>query len=589
MRGHRRHPAWTFLATLAVIALGPVASAIAKPPSPVTFTETPLLRPEGYTEPAVTIGADGRMALAALAVQFDQDYAGGWAGSFGGLPAFVGPLDQDLEASGERETFGGSDVDIDIGSTGRLHASTLVARPPSFQLGISNLSCPYSGWLSSFSGCHRELEDSAGSDRQWITSDGPTVYLAYHDAGASGGIHVIRSDDDGISFKQAADPIVGSGSITAGATYNNQHGPIVADPRSHNVYISYVSGSPKTKANEILHNKVYVARSGDRGRSWTSSLVFEGPPDVDLGNFWPTLDVDPVTGVLYTAWTDRHRMMVSQSSDGGRTWSTETAVNRAPATTTVMPWVAAQGGVVDVAYYGTSGSSPDDRSSVWYVYLAQSRDGGATFQQTKVSERPNHVGPVCMEGSDCRAWRQLADLFEVDIDPRSGRAAVTYTTDNLGQPFTVTTGPLSGRQYLSAEGNFTRPVLVLPDAKLNGPTTYVGPAGCGGPGPPPARGDSDPAVDQIALIRHTEGCRFDAEAKAVLDAGYEGFVELLAERDDETQMVGDYRDLPGFSVNRTTAQALLGVSDVAQATVGRAGPSIAVGARRPQVVLAQQT
>jgi hypothetical protein len=66
-------------------------------------------------------------------------------------------------------------------------------------------------------------------------------------------------------------------------------------------------------------------------------------------------------------------------------------------------------------------------------------------------------------------------------------------------------------------------------------------------------------------------------------------VELLAERDDETQMVGDYRDLPGFSVNRTTAQALLGVSDVAQATVGRAGPSIAVGARRPQVVLAQQT
>ena len=48
-----------------------------------------------------------------------------------------------------------------------------------------------------------------------------------------------------------------------------------------------------------------------------------------------------------------------------------------------------------------------------------------------VSNTPNRVGPVCLEGSACRANRELLDLFEVAEDPISGKAAVIYTDSTI--------------------------------------------------------------------------------------------------------------------------------------------------------------
>lgn len=107
------------------------------------------------------------------------------------------------------------------------------------------------------------------------------------------------------------------------------------------------------------------------------------------------------------------------------------AVNTAPATTAIFPWLAAYNGTVDLVYYGTSAASKDDPSAVWNVYLAQSRNGSA-FTQVIVSDHPNHLGVVCTEGTACQpGTRNLLDLFEVAIDPTTGRAAVIYTDDTL--------------------------------------------------------------------------------------------------------------------------------------------------------------
>jgi hypothetical protein len=69
---------------------------------------------------------------------------------------------------------------------------------------------------------------------------------------------------------------------------------------------------------------------------------------------------------------------------------------------------------------------------VWNVYLAQTTNDGTSFQQSLVSNTPNHVGVVCTQGIACGSGtRNLLDLFKVAIDPNNGRAAVIYTDDTI--------------------------------------------------------------------------------------------------------------------------------------------------------------
>jgi len=95
--------------------------------------------------------------------------------------------------------------------------------------------------------------------------------------------------------------------------------------------------------------------------------------------------------------------------------------------TTVMPWVAARNGKVDVVYYGTQASSPDDAGAIWNTYDSQFSAG--SWSIGTVSNSPNRIGAVCLEGSGCagNVNRELLDLFEVAEDPSTGKAAVVYT------------------------------------------------------------------------------------------------------------------------------------------------------------------
>jgi len=228
--------------------------------------------------------------------------------------------------------------------------------------------------------------------------------------------------------------------LTGASTFNNSLGPIVADPTSNYIYQPFMAGEPQTKGFTSDFNNVYVARSADGGRSWTVAKVFHAAPFTRLNNFWPALAVDETTGKVWVAWTDQHGVVVSSSTGQGAdgTWSMPLTVSTA--TTTVMPWVAARGGKVDVVYYGSSASSTDDPSAVWNTFDSQSTGGG--WQVIKVSNTPNRVGRVCLEGSGCtgNVDRELLDLFEVAEDPVSGRAAVIYTDTTLDTWTSPTTG-----------------------------------------------------------------------------------------------------------------------------------------------------
>lgn len=433
MRLSRRTVAVAMLAAVLVAGgafmvqrVAPAAGATA---GPITFTNTALTRPDGGSEPAVTIASDGTMVLSGLSWQLFQTNI--WKGTFGSTPTFQGGIDANIDKS-----VGGGDADVDLGLTGTLHASTLVFffNPATHlkQLGVSAITCPHADTSNDFANCTQQIIDTTQSDRQWVVSDGSTVYIAYHDSGSSSTVHVQRSDDDGLTFHRVGDSIVGHGSDTGNSTFNNDNGALVVDPATHDVFDIYAAGEAGIqKGSSANFNQIYVARSSDRGQTWTTSLVFTAPLFTPLNNVFPAIAVDPANGRVYAAWSDAHNVSLSVSTDHGQTWSAPRTINTGAAVTAVFPALAARNGTVDVSYYGTTASSKDDSGAVWNTYMAQSVNGGA-FTQVQVTSHPNHVGVICTEGTGCQpGTRNLLDLFEVAIDPASGRAAIIYTDDTL--------------------------------------------------------------------------------------------------------------------------------------------------------------
>ena len=396
-----------------------------------TFVNIPLIRPDGSSEPEVTIGPDGSTVFVGLS--WTQFATNAWKANFGQTPVFQGQIDASLTAG----VGGGEDADVDLGSTGTLHATTLLAffnpQTKTTQLGVSAITCPNADLSSNSTHCTSQIIDTTQADRPWITSDGVHVYISYHDSGSSTTIHVQRSDNDGITFNRVGDPIVGQGGATSNSTFDNDQGKIIADPVTHNVYDIYASGiGGLQKAKTANFNNIYVSKSTDMGKTWMPTLVFSGTTNIALNNVFPVIAADPLSGNLYAGWSDAHNAFLSKSTDRGQTWTSPTTVNSSPALTAVLPWIAARGDSVDYVYYGTSASSKDDPSAVWNVYMSRSTDGGAHFVQTVVTSHPNHIGVICTNGIACQpGTRNLLDDFQESINPTDGLAAIIYTDDTL--------------------------------------------------------------------------------------------------------------------------------------------------------------
>ncbi len=416
---------------LALIITIAIPIAVHGKSTSATFVNIPLIRPDGDSEPELSIGTDGTAVFVSLS--WTQFATNAWKASFGQNPVFQGQIDSSLAPGVE----GGEDADVDLGSTGTLHATTLLAffNPLTkiTQLGVSAITCPNADLSSDFAHCTSRIIGTTQADRPWITSDGVHVYISYHDSGSSTTIHVQRSDDDGITFHRVGDPIVGQGGATSNSTFDNDQGKIIADPVTHNVYDIYASGvGGLQKAKTANFNNIYVSKSTDMGETWTPVLVFSGTTNVALNNVFPVLAADPLSGNLYAGWSDAHSVFLSRSTDRAQTWTSPITVNAAPAATAVFPWIAARGGIVDYVYYGTSASSKDDPTAVWNVYMARSTDGGTHFTQTVITSLPNHLGVICTNGIGCQpGTRNLLDLFQDAINPTNGMAAITYTDDTL--------------------------------------------------------------------------------------------------------------------------------------------------------------
>jgi len=407
-------------------------------------------------EPSVAVAPDGTVWVASLHEQHGTALWRGHAGA--SLPAFVGQPDQGL---------GGDDVALALGtdtpisssmtltSTGVITGMRAITASPAspapanlYIAALAQVTGPVTAWRVAATACPRgEVARAFHSctfyphlvfgqrDRPWLAAYGRSmVYLSYLTRGddvLSGHITAQRSDDAGTTWRVVGDPVAG---LTAAAPalppLHGWPGNLAVDARDGTVYEVFVTATPGHDAGDRF-NRLVVARSRDGGATWRDVPVYQGQGGEDDANMWPGLAVD-AGGRLYVAWSDRHRVLLSSSVDGGTTWSPARRVDTAVAggvglRSSVLPSVATgASGRVALAWYGSDARDNLATGARWRVYAATSSDGGATFNGAAVTPVV-HQGPICSKGDAC-PWlaRQLLDNLGLALDPRSGRAVIAY-------------------------------------------------------------------------------------------------------------------------------------------------------------------
>lgn len=163
-------------------------------------------------------------------------------------------------------------------------------------------------------------------------------------------------------------------------------------------------------------SKIYLDRSFDKGRTWQDKdkIIAVQPggwsisiPGIDRCNGMPVLKADhspgKYRGNLYVSWSDQRNGEVDTdiwcmtSADSGETWSAPVRVNDdPPGRHQFMSWMDVDpvSGVLWFVFYDRR-AHQDEQTD---VYLAYSTDGGKTFVNKKISEKPFLPQPVLFFG-----------------------------------------------------------------------------------------------------------------------------------------------------------------------------------------------
>lgn len=194
---------------------------------------------------------------------------------------------------------------------------------------------------------------------------------------------------------------------------------VLPDGTLVNVFAALFKGSGvQPNPNQVF---MAVIRSENQGRTWSAPVKVANlgtalltNPDIPnpaslsetvrAGDYIPDIAVDRSSGEIYVTWADglgtaANNVVIARSGDGGRHWTAPSVVDRTPGPHAFNHAVAvADDGTVGVLYYDFRNNTPDPGlpTDVW---LAQSTDGGVTWQEQHVT------GPFDMERAPvARGW-----------------------------------------------------------------------------------------------------------------------------------------------------------------------------------------
>ncbi|MFL6239698.1 MAG: hypothetical protein ACJ735_09460 [Actinomycetes bacterium] len=433
-------------------------------------------------EPGMGVAPDGQFWVASDIAPYAADdprVAGGllsggdvWTSTNGGRTyRFVAdPFASAVSGSG----LAGEDTDLTV-APAKNSSGHYTVYATSLWLGASSLAWSTDAgktWNSTI------LGGVPAQDRPWLAASGPCdVYLLYHQLPTFTPV-LNRYDVCSVPLPTSASTVLNYTSSTefSESTFpglTNAFGKHVIDnsptsPHHGNIYVPMVAcsqGSPIQLAQNAESQSgcatsvdQVLGVSTDGGQSFTDYRVV-----LDIKNnqpiVWPNTVATDRAGTVYFTYGDNHDGYLSISHDGGKTWSKPHRLNVAPSRTASYPTVSAGApGHVVVAWYGTSrngdtndptvmGPASKPKSAPWYVYAAESTDGGMTFTQSRATG-VIHRGELCTHGSGCSDAnsRNLLDDFGVMISPTTGLTSIAYTSDQpdgtAGHAFTGFTSML---------------------------------------------------------------------------------------------------------------------------------------------------
>lgn len=179
--------------------------------------------------------------------------------------------------------------------------------------------------------------------------------------------------------------------------------------------------------------------SSDNGATWNSRTM----PSAAAGNgFDPSLDFSRQSGWLWLAQADDLGIHVAMSKDEGATWQTLGASGEQWFNLTDQ-YHDAQGNPLKFGAFADVVAGDDNRTAisflattdpkgdhpfddaacsdsvgehlVWFQYLAQTFNAGATWTVTRVSEDPVQIGTI-WGGGGGQSCRNLLDFADMDVD-----------------------------------------------------------------------------------------------------------------------------------------------------------------------------
>ncbi len=311
-----------------------------------------------------------------------------------------------------------------------------------------------------------------GDDRMWNDAiDTATVYMNYHDV-STFNIDVQRSSDGGLTYLSGVGEAIDAQTMPAVTTATgaaNIAGQIRVDHSScasrGNLY--QIFSGPDSAAENVSGaplRTLYVgvstdAKPGGPSFTFTDHKIFTSPLG-SLGatngtaQIFPALATDAF-GYIYAVWSDNSNIFFSSSSNLGSTWlTTPIQVNQGATVgkANLFPWIAADAnGHVVVAWLGANLAGNSNDATVmeatcangtvscwaqWNVYAAESVNANAAtpkFTQYTASDHVIHYGTVSTGGLGGSANRNLADFFQVALDPQH-RANIAFADDHLASP-----------------------------------------------------------------------------------------------------------------------------------------------------------
>ncbi len=239
----------------------------------------------------------------------------------------------------------------------------------------------------SFSWAERGQEDA---DKPVLTVRGADVYVGFNH---EENFFVAASHDAGQTFSTIqVNPNAAPGSSLAGGA--------TVDP-SGNVYFGWTGYARHEMPSRPV--SVYVSRSADGGRTWTTQLldVSSAPPDCDAqlcetGFLGAQIALaSDAAGALYALWNaggangGPERIYFSSSTTGGASWSERVNVSNAAAGVE-HAFPAVVGGVsgdVRIAWMDARAvDSAHPNRRLWNTFYRSSTNGGATWNtETRLS------------------------------------------------------------------------------------------------------------------------------------------------------------------------------------------------------------